>query len=281
MAAGDKVQAKLWPLAWIRRMAALMLRPVGLTIVSRRRLARLIRRAKLARTRAILLRQLKQRRAQGRAAQAWHRKYRAAEGAVDEQFMLAQPELVAAARALQDALASANDAPGGAFVKRCRTRLAVPSSSSTAFQAFVLEANCLGRLREVMERHDHWCFPVSYGLDVKSRTITMSDCGVSLLDLAEAQEVRELDLQLDRMVDLLREASVVHLDANPSGKNITVDRHGGLHLIDFDIAALDGRCINAAHRLRLERFERNGGYARYREQLKHTVKTHPHIRTPA
>lgn len=113
-------------------------------------------------------------------------------------------------------------------------------------QAAYLEAESLRRLEDGGSSRinsGHYPFPRLLSVSEADPSVVMSSCGRSL-DMLDAEagklQVPEHKQQIAYIVDRLVHTGVMHLDLRPDGKNLCVDAHGNLSLIDFDIVALQG-----------------------------------------
>lgn len=108
---------------------------------------------------------------------------------------------------------------------------------------FFLELDCLSRLAdkknsECSIRH----FPRIIDFDIHNRSITMTDEGTSLRDLSEIVKVPDAYQQVERIMNQLLNAGIVHYDICPLGKNLVVDSVGKISIIDFGLVEINGVC---------------------------------------
>jgi predicted Ser/Thr protein kinase len=81
-------------------------------------------------------------------------------------------------------------------------------------------------------------FPQLLSYDERRSELVISHCGPSLDTLGRKRMVvPDLEQQIDRIEDALDRHGIKHLDVLP--KNVCL-QDGQIHLIDFDLAVLDG-----------------------------------------
>jgi hypothetical protein len=145
------------------------------------------------------------------------------------------------------------DYPGPSYVKTCRSRYKSFNGLST-FQNFILELDCLSLINSVTAGEEPRHFPRLIDFDVESRSITMSHQGTSVDRLTKRVVVPDFEAQVSRMLQVLHDAQVVHLDMNPSGRNLLVDERGILSIIDFDCAVALERPFSESYRARVNTY---------------------------
>jgi len=157
---------------------------------------------------------------------------------IDHLFRRLQSDCISQAYLRADKMIKHNSlrAGEGFFIKTFRNKFS-PHNGKTAYQNFILELDCLGRINEVMSNNNEYeHFPILLGYDSKALTIRMSNRGRSIKDLREPILVEGLHRQVNNIHRILTEARVIHLDCTGNGKNLLINKSGILSLIDFDIA---------------------------------------------
>jgi hypothetical protein len=146
----------------------------------------------------------------------------------------------------------------------------------TARQAFFLELDCLARINRVLSDSDtprH--FPELRGFSVDDLVVELSFDGVSLDTLTTPRIIPDADRQIDHIVAALEQAEICHLDIHESGKNLLVDQHGRLTLIDFNRAVIGNRPVNPLMAKRLPPRSQQAEF--HRARLTRCLEKHPLI----
>ena len=143
------------------------------------------------------------------------------------------------------------DYSGKTFVKKFRSRYKSFNGLSS-YQNFILELDCLSLINNLNvdeDRPRH--FPRIIDFNVEDKSITMSDQGLSVDRLTQEVVIPEFESQVSRMLQILHDAKVVHMDMNPSGRNLLVDKMGTLSIIDFDCAVALDRPFSKSYQRRV------------------------------
>ena len=120
-------------------------------------------------------------------------------------------------------------------------------------QSFHLEIHCLKRLEQHFEcicgRGHH--FPRVIRYNAEQSRLTLSYRGPSIDKLRSSTRVSKMEAQVKCIIHNLRKSEIKHLDmhdtnrtnfagiwrdTSPIGKNLCVNRHGIISVIDFDVA---------------------------------------------
>ncbi|ERP30969.1 hypothetical protein [Chitinivibrio alkaliphilus] len=144
----------------------------------------------------------------------------------------------------------------------------------SAYQLFLLELDCLGRINEQMllqDEENH--FPILVDYNPEKATITTSHNGISLDKLTTKMVVPNLERQITTILNILANARVIHLDMHKRGSNIVIDSHGILSIIDFDMAQAANRPFNYTVEAKLRR----GKQLLTRKQIEKTLACNSHI----
>lgn len=131
-------------------------------------------------------------------------------------------------------------------------------AGTTSDQAHGIELACLSRLSQTPGAVH---FPVVTDMDRSVPSLTLLHAGLDLRHVERRGTpvpVPGALSQIERMLDAMAVAGLVHLDLHPDGRNLCVSDDGHLTLIDFDIAALDGKCLSGSINERLEALKATG-----------------------
>lgn len=143
------------------------------------------------------------------------------------------------------------------FKKKSRCRLQWVGAS--AEETFWLELLCLLKLEEVSnkEKLQKTHFPRVTSVNEKDKSFTMESVGLTvdkLYRMGRKVDIPDASSQIDRIVDLLVQADIKHLDVveKDVGKNIAISDDGIISLIDFDVSCIDNILVSGAIKERHE-----------------------------
>jgi len=99
---------------------------------------------------------------------------------------------------------------------------------------FLVELDCLSLLNSLNLSPDtRKPFPTLFDWNFENLTFEMSNCGISVDKLREKIFVPDVISQAKVIAQCLEAAGISYWDMHPSGKNLVVDSHGRLSIIDF------------------------------------------------
>ena len=137
-----------------------------------------------------------------------------------------------------------------------------------------LEKECLEMLEnnykcKCKKKRSH--FPKIIKVDLQNSEFELTDQGKSidiLIKKKKKMKIPDIDDQIDCILDNLNRNKIRHLDLHDSGKNVCVDKHGTISLIDFDVASIGSNYLSITLH---ERANKYGTYATYLIEAKKKI----------
>lgn len=93
------------------------------------------------------------------------------------------------------------------------------------------EIKCL----EALKKYD--IAPIFYKKE--KNNIYMSDCGISFRSLKKNIVIKNINEQINNIVECLKKEKIMHNDMHLDGKNLCVDKNGKIYIIDFDMCTIN------------------------------------------
>jgi len=135
----------------------------------------------------------------------------------------------------------------------------------------LLEKECLELIEKNYKcncKHKRSHFPKMLRFDRGKTEFELTDQGTSIdTMIAKKRKINipDIDEQINCILDNLKKNKIRHLDLHDSGKNVCVDKHGTISLIDFDVASIGS--IYRSTTLH-DRAQKYGSYDEYLVQAK-------------